>query len=213
VYVNRCPSSYYCVKVYQVRSARNMAGWATLNYDPGTNTAWYGTLHLNTRYLTTAAARRKTACHELGHIFGLDHRRTGRTCMRDGFATMYGHPDAADYANLRRIYANAATWLRNSPVPVTLVGSPVAPAYTVRMRVSVMPGAPAPTAWWCPRSTATCCGVTSAGHDPPALACPTGTGGPRIGAPTLSAPTTGDQASLPASRPPTRNSGHLPVRP
>jgi hypothetical protein len=26
------------------------------------------------------------------------------------------------------------------------------------MRVSVMPGAPAPTAWWCPRSTATCCG-------------------------------------------------------
>jgi hypothetical protein len=108
VYVKRCPSSYYCVKVYQVRSARNMAGWATLNYDPRTNTAWYGTLHLNTRYLTSAAARRKTACHELGHIFGLDHRRTGRTCMRDGFATMYGHPDAADFANLRRIYANAA---------------------------------------------------------------------------------------------------------
>jgi hypothetical protein len=108
VYVNRCPSSYHCVKVYQVRSARNMAGWATLNYDPRSNTAWYGTLHLNTRYLTTAAARRKTACHELGHIFGLDHRRSGRTCMRDGFATMYGHPDAADFANLRQIYANAA---------------------------------------------------------------------------------------------------------
>jgi hypothetical protein len=34
-----------------------------------------------------------------------------------------------------------------------------------------------------------------------------------IGAPALSAPTTGDQASLPAPRPPTRNSGHLPVRP
>jgi hypothetical protein len=25
--------------------------------------------------------------------------------MRDGFTTMYGHPDGTDYANLRRIYA------------------------------------------------------------------------------------------------------------
>jgi len=25
--------------------------------------------------------------------------------MRDGFTTMYGHPDSADFANLRRIYA------------------------------------------------------------------------------------------------------------
>ena len=63
--------------------------------------------------------------------------------------------------------------------------------------VSGMPGAPAPTAWWCPRSTATCCGVTSAGHDPPALACPTGTGGPRIGAPMLSAPTTATRPACP----------------
>jgi hypothetical protein len=83
----------------------DMAGWATLNYDPKTNTSWYGSLPLNTRYLTYASARRKTACHELGHVFGLEHRKTGRTCMRDGFTTMYGHPDATDYANLRRIYA------------------------------------------------------------------------------------------------------------
>jgi hypothetical protein len=44
-------------------------------------------------------------CHELGHIFGLEHRRAGGTCIRDGFTTVYGHPDGADYANLRRIYA------------------------------------------------------------------------------------------------------------
>jgi hypothetical protein len=70
------------------------------NYDPRTNYAWYGSLHLNNRYLTGSATRRKTACHALG----LGHRRTGRTCMRDGFATMYGHPDATDYANLRALY-------------------------------------------------------------------------------------------------------------
>jgi predicted Zn-dependent protease len=105
-FVKRCPSSAYCVKVYQVDSSRYLAGWATLNYDLTTNTAWYGSLHLNTRYLTSDAARRKTACHELGHIFGLDHRPTGRTCMRDTFQTMYGHPDATDYANLRHIYAD-----------------------------------------------------------------------------------------------------------
>ena len=93
------------MKVSEVRSSRNQAGWATLNYDPKTNTAWYGSVHLNTSYLTNASARRKTACHELGHIFGLEHRRTGRTCMRDGFTTMYGHPDATDFANLRRVYA------------------------------------------------------------------------------------------------------------
>ena len=103
--MKRCPSRYYCVKVYEGRWSRNQAGWATLNYDPRTNTAWYGSLHLNTRYLTSSAARRKTACHELGHIFGLEHRRTGKTCMRDGFTTMCGHPDGTDYANLRRIYA------------------------------------------------------------------------------------------------------------
>jgi len=34
-------------------------------------------------------------------------------------------------------------------------------------------------------------------HDPPALACPTGTGGPGIGAPTLSAPTTATRPACP----------------
>jgi hypothetical protein len=28
--------------------------------------------------------------------------------MRDGFDTMYAHPDATDYANVRRIYAGTS---------------------------------------------------------------------------------------------------------
>jgi hypothetical protein len=90
------------------------AGWSgfasaslprAADYDPKADIARYGSLHLNTRYLTSSATRRKTACHELGHAFGLEHRRGGRTCMRDGFTTLYGHPDGTDYANLRRICA------------------------------------------------------------------------------------------------------------
>jgi hypothetical protein len=54
----------------------------TLNYDPKTNTAWYGSLHLNTRYLTYTAARRKTACHELGHPGGTDHATLRRIYAR-----------------------------------------------------------------------------------------------------------------------------------
>jgi len=106
VFVNRCPSTLYCVKVYDGRWNKPMAGWATLNRDPRTNYAWYGSLHLNNRYLTSSAARRKAACHELGHAIGLGHRRSGRTCMRDdGFRTMYGHPDGHDFGSLWTIYA------------------------------------------------------------------------------------------------------------
>jgi hypothetical protein len=51
--VKRCPSSYYCVKVNEVRSSRRMAGWATLNYDPRTNTAWYAARGTSQRYRRT----------------------------------------------------------------------------------------------------------------------------------------------------------------
>jgi hypothetical protein len=86
----------------QLHQADGRPGDAQLR--PRTNYAWYGSLHLNDRFLTGPATQRKTACHEPGHVFGLCHRSGGRTCMRDGFASMYGHPDAGDHARLRAIY-------------------------------------------------------------------------------------------------------------
>jgi hypothetical protein len=103
----RCPSPAYCVRVYEVNWANGQAGLTVLNHD-ARNRAWYGTLLLNRRYLTSAARWRKTACHELGHVAGLPHRSSGRTCMRDdGFRTVAGTPDATDYRALLRIYAGA----------------------------------------------------------------------------------------------------------
>ena len=105
------------MQVRKVRSARRQAGWSTVDYDPATNRAWSGSLHLNTRYLTSAATRGKTACHELDHVLGLGHRRAGRTCMRDGFDTLHGHPSAADYAALRRLYGVAPVPNRTGVIP------------------------------------------------------------------------------------------------
>ena len=43
-------------RIYLGPPGRPRAGWTTLNYDPKTNTAWYGSLHLNNRYLTSCFA-------------------------------------------------------------------------------------------------------------------------------------------------------------
>jgi Matrixin len=105
VLVAKCPRREYCVKITEGRYNTQWAGRTTLTYDPKTNTAWWGTIKLNTRYLYNRATRRMTTCHEMGHALGLSHRHRGRSCMRASFATMYGKPDATDYKDLRRIYA------------------------------------------------------------------------------------------------------------
>jgi hypothetical protein len=91
------------VKVYEVRSARNQAGWATLNYDPRTNAAWYGSLHLNTRYLTHAAGARPPATSSVTSSAWGIAGPAGPACAT---ASPPGRPpDGTDDANLRRIYA------------------------------------------------------------------------------------------------------------
>jgi hypothetical protein len=104
--VGRCPTPIYCVHVVEVNWANGLAGLTVLNHDDR-GQAWYGTLLLNRHHLTSPARWRKTACHELGHVAGLQHRASGRTCMRaDGFRTLAATPDAGDYQRLLRIYAD-----------------------------------------------------------------------------------------------------------
>jgi hypothetical protein len=78
--------------VYVERTRVGASNWS---YVKRAGAEWARSSRIQSRHLTSATARRKTACHELGHLFGLDHRRTGRTCMRDGFATRPLQPGAS----------------------------------------------------------------------------------------------------------------------
>jgi hypothetical protein len=102
--VARCRDRYrYCVRVTEYR-ARDLKGGRTLLYaDPRTNRAWYGEVRVNLHYATTTAARRKIACHEVGHAVGAVHR-SGDTCMANGLLSLYVTPNRADYALLQSLY-------------------------------------------------------------------------------------------------------------
>lgn len=51
----------------------------------------------------SARERRSTACHELGHALGLDHRRPLGSCMAEPLEAS-AYPDAHDVRVLNRLY-------------------------------------------------------------------------------------------------------------
>jgi len=108
-YETGCPSTQlHCVRVYEI-NANN--GWYGATFFTGWNSANHNTegvkVQLNNYTVKTATQARKTTCHELGHVLGLDHRASNASCMTQGAAppiSMY--PDAHDFAELQTIYAH-----------------------------------------------------------------------------------------------------------
>jgi hypothetical protein len=78
--------------------------------------------------------------------------------VRAGFATSGGGERCRSRSSWRCPWVSIQDRSRLLPVARRWQGQRQAPVPGASLRVSVMPGAPAPTAWWCPRSTATCCG-------------------------------------------------------
>lgn len=119
-YVTSCPrSGLICPHVVEYNGASGSP-------DPTCNTAYgcttrtllpgsakhYGTarVYLNNATVNTATQARKTTCHELGHVLGLEHRVAGfnGSCMTQGAAPpISAYPDTHDFDQLETTYAHS----------------------------------------------------------------------------------------------------------
>lgn len=109
-YETSCPSStLHCVTVSEYSANDGLYGVTSF---PGWNSASHNyagvTVKLNDYTATTSTQKRKSSCHELGHVLGLAHRSTAASCMEQGAAppiSMY--PDQHDFDELQAIYNHA----------------------------------------------------------------------------------------------------------
>lgn len=111
-YQTSCPSSQlHCVPVREYSSADGNYG---VTYFPNLwNSAGHNRagvyVRLNNSTARTATQKRKTTCHELGHVLGLDHRAVNGSCLRQGAAPPIATiPDAHDFSMLTSIYNHAS---------------------------------------------------------------------------------------------------------
>ncbi|MGX6607701.1 matrixin family metalloprotease [Micromonosporaceae bacterium Da 78-11] len=108
-YVSSCPSSrLHCVDVREYNADDGNYGVTYLSWSGVHYTSVRVTL--NNRNATNATQRRKTTCHELGHVLGLEHRTVSSSCLRSGNAVTLNIslvPDAHDFTALHDLYAHA----------------------------------------------------------------------------------------------------------
>lgn len=103
-YTQGCPgSTYHCVNVYN--SNYGNTGWTGLT-TRNVNSSNYitsATVKLNDYYGGTAAQHRNTACHETGHVLGLDHNGSTGSCLYYA-RTSQQYPSSQDFALLETYY-------------------------------------------------------------------------------------------------------------
>jgi len=111
-YVTRCPNSnLHCTDVYEFNDASQDYYGATFLplTDSNGHFRWNAAVYLNDATVRNSTQARKTTCHELGHVLGLDHRYTTSSCMMQGDAVaqhISRYPDAHDYDALHSLYAH-----------------------------------------------------------------------------------------------------------
>lgn len=104
-----CPSipGIHCVGVHSGNfGAVDWLGHAVIDVNTADNTFVDGAyVEFNDFHPATPARKRKTVCHELGHILGLGHSSSANSCMVSGESTVW-KPHADDYNLLAAIYSS-----------------------------------------------------------------------------------------------------------
>ncbi len=114
-YETSCPSSgLECVDVYEYTSGNppscDLSGKAFGCYrsgfvSTGSSHMKWAAVYLNETTVAGYDQHRKSSCHELGHVLGLEHRFTNASCMTQGEAPPISlYPDDHDRSSLTSLY-------------------------------------------------------------------------------------------------------------
>ncbi len=111
-YYDGCSSSYHPVWVYEGNFGTEWYGQTSYVWTSSTHVyRSSATISLNNQVTpNTYSARRKVACHELGHALGVGHNTSTSSCMVNGsnFATAQ-HPSSQDFTILTKLYPKPGT--------------------------------------------------------------------------------------------------------
>ena len=98
-YTQGCPAPHYCFPVEEINAPPyNWAGRYQYNVDQYGIIQNDGRPHvsLNDAYAPTSATKRQTACHELGHMVGLNHNPDADSCLQEVVNGNAPNPNQSD---------------------------------------------------------------------------------------------------------------------